>query len=828
MIPVGPAKTEGCARKQPAVNKTAWVSTAAVITLLTLLPILNIVQIIARSGVDNLSNDYLDYVGLVGQVLSGSYNWLNYFQDTFYRSHSVALPVLVHLINARFFNFNVYMELYLGVALAALRLVLWQSSLASSISGHLRTALWPLLSLLIFSESQISVFTYGDGAVTIQLSLFGFSLGLWAVTRRTLSLPIILAMAAGGLIASFSWGNGILTWFVLLAALLGKRCRSRLPYLVWATGLSLSLAPYFFGLILPKLLGGGAGREGTSVVSLFNWRFIVNTLGWPFANDIAWHAESLPSARAIGWTGLAGALVAGLFLLWRRKSGLPTPCLPAVLLVAHGILSIWQISVFRSLIAPWYTAVAMSFWAGLIGLSLCLLDLCRLEKNTTVLASPPTDRATRLFAAFTISFILIVYGMSNLTWEDKSDLLFSRSPASASALRNYRTAPTYGEQYLFQWGVGNPALLPILAGPLERHHLSVFALKQQWSLQGDFLLDTVSIESNRQGAGVLWTTDADSAHRLPWSHYRHLNLFEPENTAVSWRVTIPEDVRSAALRTAVRPGTSEGCGTETSTQSEAAIYLTQAGYSKQPVFGERLSTNDTAWRQVEIPLNSFKGKTVTITLSAAGGENLTGQAGSRDNTAADRKPSNAPVVFAYPVIDIVNQATDKSPSPIEIRPSNSDLSSCLPAATDSDYCFDTARDTDWIYRGVTRLPGNNASAASWILTGNAVPTLMYKKDIDLDLTQYSYFLIRLSATPDISPRAVWVHLTLLQSPKPLTFSIPLLSDGKPHSYSFALRLLELSPGNHLTGFSLNPASPSSFNGKQQIDIYDTRLIGATR
>src|SRR5262249_34301920 len=136
--------------------------------------------------------------------------------------------------------------------------------------------LLPTLSLLVFSASQISVYAFGDAALTIGLSLLGFALGGWGLVCCRRTVTALLTMLAGGLIASFSWGNGLVSWMILLMALPLFGYRKPWHYAVWLFGFSLSILPYLLFLPIPALAHSQAVGAGKTVVSLFNWRFIVN------------------------------------------------------------------------------------------------------------------------------------------------------------------------------------------------------------------------------------------------------------------------------------------------------------------------------------------------------------------------------------------------------------------------------------------------------------------------------------------------------------------------------------------------------------------------
>lgn len=759
--------------------------------IFTVLPIANIAFVLASTGADNLSNDYLQYVGLVDKILNGGYNWLNYIPDTFYRTHSVALPVLIHIADAHFFSWNIYIELTAGIAFALLRFALLFSALSADLSTRQKLLLCPAMSLILFSNSQMSVFCYGDGALTIEMSLFGFALGLWGLTRKNQPRLAICCMLLGGLISSYSWGNGLVTWLVFLIGLLALNYRQPIAFIAWGVGLSLCLIPYVQALVVAPLFHAVPARAGTTIVSLFNWRFLINMIGWPFANDIAGHAQGLAAARAVGWLGLTFAAVGVLLLSMSKRVDLWRKSAPSLLLVAHGLISIWQIGVFRSLLAAWYTAVSVTFWLGLIGLA-CHLYRWVAHRSSAEVPAGGLKVAVRIWCLALPVVLIALYTTTNLTYDDKTDMLYSRSPASASALRHYRTGPTYGESLIFQWGAGNPGLVELLAEPLERHQLSVFAPKQTWSLQGDFGLDSVRLSgpyipaataqsdkapnsppnSSNKAPQAIWTTGVSSKESLPWYHYRRLNLLMPCGDSISWTVAIPAGVKRAELRTSATFDGTES-KVQNSANNERRTPVTFTVSVKTPAEAEHMlysyttSQNKHSWHDFSVPLTSYAGQRITIRLSSKA------RAGS----------TLAAAVFQHPVIEIEKESKTAEPPAVITTPSNCDLSPDFVATTDSDFLLD---DNSVKLRAL----GNGRLESSRLETPE-------------HLTDFSHFVIEASADSIVVPRVVTVVISTEGHERALNFQIPLVADGKRHFYSYDLKLLPPSDGIKPSGLILS-------------------------
>src|SRR5262249_17473354 len=149
---------------------------------------------------------------------------------------------------------------------------------------------------------------------------------------------------------------------------------------------------------------------------------------------------------------------------------------PAWIISSFGLLSVWQISMFRQFIAPWYTPVAIDCWIGLVGLAYVLL-----MRSSTAKTKGAKSRLIPAWAYGCTAVLLLLYVPASYSWSDKSFLLSTRGPAAAACLRNYQTAPTYCELCITLLG-GVTRYVQSVGAFLEAHHLSVFGPHQTWAL----------------------------------------------------------------------------------------------------------------------------------------------------------------------------------------------------------------------------------------------------------------------------------------------------------------------------------------------------------
>ncbi|HEX7528608.1 MAG TPA: hypothetical protein VF425_05825, partial [Thermoanaerobaculia bacterium] len=318
--------------------------------LLALLPPSRMAWIVFANGENNLSNDYIDRVPLVASMLDGSCSIGKFVRDArIGDSHSTLALTPIYALSARFFAWDARVELALGLLIAGATLAL----IAATLPARARWTLLPLLSLILFSTTKVSSFTFGESTLQMGLAQLGVAMGAFGFARRS-DRPVVLAawVAIGGVLASWSWGGGIMAWPVFFAALVVGRVRGGTAWAVMAGGAAAGLAQYAW--LLPL------GMPSVAADPVF-WgtkcTLFVDLLGRPFANGIA-NAESNRWSQVIGAFGLL-ALAAMLILLRTRLRERPAP----LLLVAWGLLVALQIALVRPAVTAWYASPMALFWA---------------------------------------------------------------------------------------------------------------------------------------------------------------------------------------------------------------------------------------------------------------------------------------------------------------------------------------------------------------------------------------------------------------------------------------------------------------------------------
>ncbi len=751
--------------------------------------IFRIAWIAFRYGENNLSNDFLSWVSTIASILDGNYKWRNLFRDTFVTSgHCSVVTVLFHTLAAKLADLNLDVETAFALVLTALRLALFFLALTGPLQGPKPHAPqpaapfpWlalPLFTSLVFSTSQISTFTNPDNGVEIALAQLGIAVATVAIARSRSDLRAAAWASAGGLFASWSWGGGVMIWPALaLGLVLRHGLRLRSLALLVVSGCTAA-TPYALYITV--------GKKGTAGPPSFgNIPFFLDTLGRPFVDDTATSFVPRLSAQLLAIAGLVAFAAVVLRLLKRSQTAERRTAVlaPALVLATWSLLCVAQISLFRREVAPWYVPPAVPFWIALSGLAV-VLAVPREGHDGTRILPRPRDRALGLSV---LTFVTALSLRSNLTWEDKSFYLPARSPASAACLREHRTAPTYCENHVFQWGDGNPETLGLLANGIERHRLSVFARRQTWTAQGDTVLGRVSNAPGLLGSQPRWGDGLDPTPR-PFSDFRRLNAFVPAGGALTWTVPLPADAERLRFRTRVAwiGGSSTGGIAEVAVRPLSA----PAGEKVEAVVTTPMRPG---WTPVETGLhnlNGLRGKTVAIEMRWR-----------VDNASLNSVTAGTWLVFEKPLL-VVRQAREQAPKPPTAwSPPNVGAvttSSEPPSATSADLELGSS---NWQLDSLTRGSGSE----DFRVAGRR-PSLL-RRGLSIPMNQAKQLSITVGAKPSIKPRSVRFTLVLdedIAIGRTRHFSIPLVEDGNPHKYRYNLALLQLFPESRLTAIEVAP------------------------
>lgn len=764
----------------------------AISILFSVLPIIRLILILSANGSNNLENDIVEYILPMEKILTGTYHWQNIFTDTFKEGHLNIFPVLAQVVLAKFSDWNVFDIIYFGIFLALLKLVFLFDALTFKINSKFKWFLLPILSFLLFSVSQISTYEHDFVSMEMGLCQLGLILGIWGLIRFSNQWAGIAIMILGGTLATWSWAGGPIVWPAFLLGLVLMKIKNPKFYGTWLAGFLITCFPYFYFLSLKSTTGQILHFQEVHSVSFFNWYVFIQALGWPFSQgfspNIAFHR------------GIISLIIyiSGILLLWKSKNKASLQkAVPALLLITYSLLNIYQISIFRETLAPWYSYAFMPFWAGLAGVAIVLL-----QDRKQILPNLKVNKLKRVNTAWVGIFLITLsffYLTSNITFADKSFFLRSRTPASASCLRNFLTAPTYCETSLFVGIWGQLPLFYQLAFPLYRENWSVFGKKQRWTLQGDYFLGLVKKNEVEGIPPIFWTSDQSNVPTTwSWAEYRKLNLFLHSPNSIEWAIDLPSNLKKAIFHTGIAISSSAPYDLK-SNGIIFQISIEKLGEPPQYPFIQLISAEERNWKLVSIPLTQYAGEKIILRLGSKREGNLNNDWG----------------MYKFPYIDLIldDKEGPKEKRVMKITPKNTNLFEGFPSEENIAF-FDS---NAWKTTNVIKIGKNEESFSSWRVTGN--PEFLYQPELNLCLNNFSKFFVSLKIPRKIYPRATRVYLQLNdQDGFQREFYIPLLPDNQMHSYTYDLELLDLPNETRLTGIMFSPIEVRRMEEKVDIKI----------
>ncbi len=221
---------------------------------LAVLPALFLLGLIIFNSVNVPYWDQWELVPVIQHVHSGHI----YFHDFWAQQneHRIFFPRIIMIISAFITGWNVRVESLISLVIASCSFIIIMKTLRITQRELKRKSLFLLpllLSLIWFSPAQVENWLWG-WQIQWFLSVFGVVLvtfGIARIKQRVLTYPNLLLLLTGGIIASYSLGNGVITWPLLVAALLYLRVPIEKTVIAAITGL-LSTGLYYHHYINPS------------------------------------------------------------------------------------------------------------------------------------------------------------------------------------------------------------------------------------------------------------------------------------------------------------------------------------------------------------------------------------------------------------------------------------------------------------------------------------------------------------------------------------------------------------------------------------------------
>jgi hypothetical protein len=278
---------------------------------LTLILLLYLIVFTVKYSIDVPSWDDWMIVPLLEKSYQGTLTVNDFLADDSH-PHRIAFPRLIILISARLTGWNIKYQYLINILLGVGIFSVVIAQLKSTIPDLLRSAacwLIPVFGIFVFSLSQWENWFWGW-----QICIF---LNVWAVLNGIylLSHPkggwIRFTVAIGlGVIATFSFANGLLFWPIGLLIIVTSTCRKRSKWFACALWALFSLSILKIYLYYPDpLRGGWFGWNG-------NLSFVLRYLGTPlmrfgFGDYFEWRA-----VRYVGFFSIV-IVVINIFVLLR-------------------------------------------------------------------------------------------------------------------------------------------------------------------------------------------------------------------------------------------------------------------------------------------------------------------------------------------------------------------------------------------------------------------------------------------------------------------------------------------------------------------------------
>jgi hypothetical protein len=344
-----------------------------------------IATIINRYGVNVPYGDEWSILSLFGKWESHQLTFADFYAE--HNGHRILVPRLIYLALLQLTHGNTRAEMFFSLFLCILTsaglFILLRRTVRGSMTKHL--ALWALINLFLFSPIQAENWLWG-----FQLPIFLSNLclvgAIVCITSEATRFVRFASALAFGVAGTFSFGNGLLIWPVILFLLVCKR-EKVLFLAAWIGTAALVVLTY-----LPGYQGHDAVRP---VVNWFDYPlYFAGFLGAPLAR--------IPNNQPLTLPVFIGSIFVAMFLgialqLVRRREALQNAA-PWLAIGAHIIGSAVMATTARSHLGPEhaldsrYTTVSVILLVSLIGLVASLMSQERMQapstsENTTVIVS---------------------------------------------------------------------------------------------------------------------------------------------------------------------------------------------------------------------------------------------------------------------------------------------------------------------------------------------------------------------------------------------------------------------------------------------------------
>ncbi|MEP7290993.1 MAG: hypothetical protein ABI835_04375 [Chloroflexota bacterium] len=278
----------------------------------SLVPVILIIMLVVADGLNApFFDQWHTSVPLAFDTLDGKLSVARL--TAFHGEHRILFTNILTAISARFFEFNLYLELFFTILLGVALLLIVVALIRKDFPQVLRFVLIPV-SVLIFSLRGQHTWLTSFQSCFLWVTLF-FLLAIWVLRRQPVGWRPLLLAALFALCATFSLGNGIIVWFLLLPGLALFGYRRRVHFVFWAAATIIGLFLYYAGADLALMFGNSASDAFSAV------EYMLVYIGSIFVPAIPVGVVGTQLAGIVTLVSIA-LLLANLVCLWRSKRSL--------------------------------------------------------------------------------------------------------------------------------------------------------------------------------------------------------------------------------------------------------------------------------------------------------------------------------------------------------------------------------------------------------------------------------------------------------------------------------------------------------------------------
>lgn len=335
--------------------------------LLAAIPLVFLSVSIARYEVDVPFWDHWLFPPMLKESYEGTLSFESFWEQ--HNEHRPVFPRIAMLVLARLTGWDVSYELGLSVSMATgILAAFYYLTTVSMRSTGRRPTRWllPLASLIVFSLAQWENWLWGWNLMIV-MNVCAVVVGIALLAGEELSWIRLIGGVTAGIVATYSFANGLLYWLVGLPVLLVSSSNRKRAIAVWVTAAAASLASYMYRYHKPSY---HPSLWEAATKPLEYARYVLGYLGAPLVST------NLAAAPIEGLLGLLAVCVL-VWLLARRGHHLRT-LVPFAALALYAVGSALITGIGRvgfgsdQAFTSRYTTISSLLWLAIPGL-LCLL-----------------------------------------------------------------------------------------------------------------------------------------------------------------------------------------------------------------------------------------------------------------------------------------------------------------------------------------------------------------------------------------------------------------------------------------------------------------------